>query len=542
MNDSETLRISLWLEVVIHELQSATNWEIYSYCVVHLPSQLGNPTLFSNSLPGIKLLRNVLVSQLQSGKIFEPPAYAGVKKGEVAYCLFQSLIMLLGYADLFARGEQDDIVRTLLVGMTTWDRNIKLAIHGLAVSCHVLPESITRSAINILQKMSQIITQSHLVVDVLEFLGGLARLPDIYANFTENEYRTVFAICVRYLESSREKRLQLGGTDDGANYTSNRSSVASNVSNTSAATTLHGTNGSPPPSISDVNHTGDVHKDLPQYVFALAYHVLTIWFLSLKLLDRPQHVGWITKNLLWRNAQGFDIMEEQSQVVLDMMYRTTYLDLGETEPTARFKPSDGKVLKKNWLLGLSIVTVETAARTGLTQLTKRQASGTTYAMYQQNTRPLPAHHIAPTRGTVSSMYGAEAQINILPNHVFLQLSSNIAPTPTPMEAICLPDDETTKRSIAAFDRNDTVDGFKVGVIYIGPGQTDEVAILANTSGSEEFQTFLDGLGTKVELRDAGFNTQGLDRRTDEDGTHTYAWRDRVVEMVFHVPTHDADRS
>ena len=520
-DETTTLNLGEWLFTIIKILQQGGDWEVYSYVLVHLPSQLSNPTLFLNAIPHIQMLRNVIVSQLQGDNFQEPPIASGVRKGDIALCLIHSLAMLVGYCEFFSRAEQDDMVRALLTGITGWDRTGRLCIQTLAICCHVIPSSISKLLSKILQKMSQIITQSHLAMDILEFLGGLARLPSIHKNFREEEFRTVFAICVRYLEHSREQRLSLvDSTSTGVDYTSDR---LSGLSMRSSSTI-------------DSNHNVDVHKDLSQYVFALAYHVMTVWFLSLKLTDRSSYVGWITRNLAWIDQQGNERMEEQSQVTLDMMHRCAYLDLGETVPSTRFSPSDGTVFRKTWLLGLSIVTVETAARTGLTQLTKRQASGTTYATYIQDTAPLPPHHIPLPMDVMSSMHEPEARINIFPNHVFLQLTSTIAPTPSPMEAICLPDDEATKRALAAFDRNDTVDGYKVGVVYIGRGQTKEVDILANTAGSVAFDTFLEGLGTKVQLKGARFNTQGLDRESDIDGLYTYAWRDRVAEIIFHVPT------
>ncbi|MCJ1406326.1 Tuberous sclerosis 2-like protein [Ptychographa xylographoides] len=515
-----TIRLSDWLVEVIDILQKADDWEIYSYVLVHLPSQLSNPTLFSNAVPHIKLLRNVIASQLRNGQFREPPANTGVKKGDVAFCLMNTLIMLLGYSEHFARAEQDDIVRTILAGMSSWDRVAKICIQGLSICCHGIPNSITRSLNAILQKMSQIITQSHLAMDILEFLAGLARLPNVYVNLREDELRTVFAICIRYLEHSRDQREKRQASSAESGYLSNRMSDVS------------GESGTP----SESSHVIDVQKDLPQYVFALAYHVLTIWFLSLRLVDRPKHVGWITRNLASKDANGKDVLEEQSQVTLDMMHRTAYLDLGETVPSMDFSLADGKVFRKTWLLGLSIVTVETAAGSGLTHLIKRQASGTTYATYQQHTAPLPPHHVDAPTDLMSSIHGPESCLNILPNHVFLQLTSTIAPTPSPMEAICLPDDEATRRAISTFDRNDTVDGYKVGVIYVGHGQSHEAPILANSEGSYAFNRFLEGLGSKVELKDAIFNTQGLDKRADTDGKHTYAWRDRITEIVFHIPT------
>ncbi|MCJ1472809.1 Tuberous sclerosis 2-like protein [Lambiella insularis] len=522
-NENTTLRLGDWLTEVIGMLQGdSEDWEIYSYVLVHLPSQLSNPTLFSGAVPVIKMLRNVIAEQLLNKSFREPPPNTGVKKGDVAFCLFSSLVMLLGYAEHFSRGEQDDTVRIILDGISFWDRCAKVCIQGLSICCHEMPMAVNKSLSAILQKLSQMITQSHLTMDILEFLAGLARLPIVYHNLIEHELRMIFAVCVRYLENARDQQTkrQNGSTTETFQL-SNRMSGASGDSG----------------SASDSSNVIDIMRDLPQYFYALAYHVLTIWFLSLRLIDRPSHVGWITKNLASKDSHGNDILEEQSQVALDMMHRTAYSNLGETmAPGNDFPSSEGRILKKSWLLGLSIVTVETAAGTGFTRLVKRQASGTTHSIYQQQTALLPPHHVDAATDPMRPAHESVSDDNFFPNHVFLQLISTIAPTPSPMEPICLPDDEATRRAIAAFDRNDTVDGYKVGVIYVGHNQSEEAQILANTKGSDAFDRLLEGLGTKVGLKNAIFNTQGLDKQLDADGTHTYAWRDRITEIVFHVPT------
>lgn len=519
--EEPALKLSIWLESIIGILQQGADWEIQSYVLVHLPSQLSNPSLFAGALPSIKMLRNVVCEQLKNGSFIEPPNSTRLKKSDVALCLFHILTVLLSYHEHFARSEEDDMVKTFLTGVDFRDRTAKCCIHALSVCCHELPQSITRSLNLILRKMSQIITQTHLAMDTLEFLGGLARLPGVYVNLAEDELRTVFGICVRYLHHSREQRQK------SSNPVSSRSGHSSaRLSGTSADISA----------ALDVDRTSGAHKDLPQYVFALAYHVITIWFLSLRLQDRSKHVAWITKNLVAKDELGKEVMEEQSQVTLDMMHRTAYSDLGETKSDPMFTSADGDVIKRSWLVGMSIVTVETAVSTGMSQITKRQASGTTHSMYQQKTAPLPPHHI-PGPTDHSSTFSSEAHaINVFPNHVFLQLTSTIAPTPIPMQPIPLPEDDATRRAISTFDRNDTVDGHKIGFIYIGNNQTAEADILANTMGSEAYYTCLRGLGTEIRLKDAIFNTQGLDRESDMDGQHTYAWRDRITEIIYHVTT------
>ena len=512
--EDTVLELDVWLGVMVDVIENENNWEIYSYILVHLPSQLGNLPLFINAVPRLTKLHDWTLSALWRGNFHDPPTGTGVKKGDIALCMFQTLTMLIGYREHFGRARMDKTVHMFLEGISKWDRATKCCIHGLAVCSYEIPNSISTYLPHIISKMSKIITQSHLVVDILEFLGGLARLPNAHRNIADDNLRAIFGICISCIDYSTEQRQKPVGTSGArASVTSPRYS---------------GTSGELK-AASETGRTAEVHKDLPAYVFSLAYHVMTIWFLSVDIKERSKHVGWIAKRLTWKDDLGNETMEEQSQVTLDMMHRTAYLDLGETMSNPNFCDEDGPLLKQTWLVGMSIVTLETATASGLTQLTKRQASGTTHARYQQCTAPLPPHHV-PTRNLGQSIEC------ILPSHVLLQLASTIAPMPIPMQPIVLPDDDSTKRAIGTFDRNDTVDGYKVGVIYVGNGQTSEIEILANTSGTQPYNRFLSGLGTKVCLKNAIFNTQGLDREFDQDGTYTYAWRDRVTEIVFHVST------
>ena len=506
-----TLRLEVWVEVIIRILKDPGDWEIYSYILVHLPSQLSNPLLFANCLSQIRSLRNVIVTQLRNGTFHEPPPSSGVKKDSVALCLIHCLKMLMAYRNFFSTSEQEEVVKLFLILQGQFDRVAKTCIQALTICCYEVPRAVARCLDDILQKMAQMITKAHLAMDVLEFLRCLASLAHLHTDLTETQIRMVYVICITHLEQSREQRDKLLRTSapSAPGQKQNRQSTTSQGSESS--------------------HKVEVHKKLPQYIYALAYHVMVDWFLALKLADRPKYVGWITSRLWSTDTKGDIVMEPQSQVMLDMMLRTTYLNLGETKPSPSPNPEDGIVLKKSWIVGLSIVTVETAARTGRTEVTTRQASGTTHALYIRNTAPLPTHHIPME-------LDAEDSINIYPSHVFLQQHSTIAPTPVPMEPICLPDNEQVQRAISVFDRNDTVDGYKVGVIYVGNGQHMEAEILANTSHSSGFDELLKGLGTKVPLQGAQFNTQGLDRRYGSDGEYTYAWRNRVVEIVFHVPT------
>ncbi|CAF9936843.1 MAG: Tuberous sclerosis 2-like protein [Heterodermia speciosa] len=526
--DTAVLEIERWLDLVLDVLQHGSDWEIYSYILVHLPSQLTNVAFFAGRMAFVQTLHRLILLQLRTGTFHEPPASTGVKKGDVALCLYNAMTVLLAYQESLGREQLDETVRIFFSGIGLWDRAAKSCIHALALCSHEIPTNLRRSLLVIIQKMSQIITQSHLAVDILEFLAGLVRLPNAYhiaGPESQDFLRTIFGICISYIHYAREQK-EKSTVAPRSSHIPARYSGVSNKSSTS----------------SEASQSSDVQRDLPEYVFALAYHVLTFWFLAIDLPERSKHVGWIVKNLTWKDEFGNESMEEQSQVALDMIHRTAYNDLGETQANVDFDDANGPIKKETWLYGMSIISLETVQSTGLTLITKRQASGTTHAMYQQYTARLPPHHV-PMSST-STNTGSDADVKVFPQHVLLQLGFTIAPVPIPLQPILLPEDDFIKRAISTFDRNDTVDGHKSGVIYMAQAQTSEISVLANTYGSKLYETFLSRLGTKVRLQDAKFNTQGLDRESDLDGTHTYAWRDRVTEIVFHVitmmPTFDDD--
>jgi hypothetical protein len=66
-------------------------------------------------------------------------------------------------------------------------------------------------------------------------------------------------------------------------------------------------------------------------------------------------------------------MEEQGQVILDIMNMVAYTDRDETtREESSFKPGDGEVWKKTWIVGNALITIETAARTGASVVTTRR--------------------------------------------------------------------------------------------------------------------------------------------------------------------------
>ncbi|KAF2791349.1 tuberin [Melanomma pulvis-pyrius CBS 109.77] len=521
-DDVLDLEVTLWLELIISLLQKAPDWEVYSYVLVHLGPQLSNQSLVRSCVPQLKMLRSVICEQIRNSTFHEPPGYTLLKKADVAVCLFHVLTVLISYHDHYEKSEEDDLVKTFLHGIAFWDRTSNWCIHALTVCCHETPLSVGKSLDNIVQKMSTIVTKPSTAIHILEFLTSVARMPELYKNFREPEFKMVFGVSFRYLQHIRDQRDRAAVSSSSQN--NHRSLKHSGASRDFSA--------SPDPNASKtIKSAAD---DLPQYLYSLAYHVITFWFMGLRMEDRPKHIPWITKNLYYTDSTGRQIMEEQGQVILDMMSMVAYSDRDETIRDDHFAtPGDGEVWKKTWIVGHSLVTIETATTTGVSMTTSRRPCGTRYLYTRPLLAPPPRHQAPLTVGPTSEGFSTSSYVDIMPDDIFQTYYAplNLSDPPIP-----LPDDDMTRRAIAAFDHNATVDSHKVGVIYIGEGQTNEREILMNTLGSEPYSSFLQDLGTLVRLKDAKFNTGGLDFRNDQDGKYTFCWRDRCMELIFHIPT------
>ncbi|KAL6707039.1 Tuberous sclerosis 2-like protein [Coniothyrium glycines] len=520
-DDIHDMEITLWLELIISLLQRPPDWEIYSYVLVHLGPQLSNQALVRSCVVQLRMLRSVLCEQVRNSSFHEPPPHTLLKKADVAVCLFHVLTVIISYHEYFEKSEEDDLVKVFLQGIVQWDRTSKWCIHALSVCCFEIPLSVSKSLDSIIQKMSQIITKPATAIHILEFLTSVARLPELFKNFREDEFKLVFGVCFRYLQHIRDQR--------------DRTSHAATVQ--SAHKTLrHGGasrdfTASPDPSVLKAR---TIEDDLPQYLYSLAYHVITFWFMALRMEDRPKQIPWITKNLYFTDHYGRQTLEEHGEVVVDIMSMVAYTDRDQTLRDENFiSPGDGEVWKKTWIVGNSLVTIETAARTGASIVTTRRPCGTRFLTVQPSIRSPPRHQIPITVGLASEAFYSDAYVGILPDDIF---QSFYAPLNLNNPPISLPDDEMTRRAITTFDRTATIDSYKVGVIYIGEGQRHERDIFMNDIGSPAYTAFVDDLGTLCRLKDAKFNTGGLDTREDMDGEFTYCWRDRCIELVYHITT------
>ena len=95
-----------------------------------------------------------------------------------------------------------------------------------------------------------------------------------------------------------------------------------------------------------------------------------------------------------------------------------------------------------------------------------------------------------------------------------------------------------ERAVKVLDHIPPYDTHKIGVVYVGPGQTTESEILSNTFGSSRYLEFLRGLGSLLRLQDVPQDMVylgGLDQ-SGIDGKFAYCYHDDITQVIFHAAT------
>ncbi|THZ98398.1 hypothetical protein D6C82_05798 [Aureobasidium pullulans] len=488
-----SLDMRSWLETIIRLLDSAScDWEVYSYIIVHVGPQVSNQSLFAENIYEIRLLRNLVCNKIQTQTIFRPPETSNLRQGDVALCLYHILTTCIGYHWRFPRKENVDTVTTLVRGLTLWDRTTIACVNALTLSCYELPVSLSRDLVRIVAQMSTIVTKSDSAIHVLEFLAGLSRIDELVNQFHGDEIKTVFGVCFSYIDYARGKKFD----------EQNRSRQA----------------GGPPTrnsSIVDSNYRPST-EDIPQYVFALSYHVITFWFLALSKEDQKRHFPWMEQRLLSPDQSG-QVLDE-AIVTVDHIWRVTVgkdvvkplpLELGTTESSA-------DPVTQTWVSEFCILTIKCHLDNGLVEVIERRSSGTDESHFvYAGSEPLSPDLIYQERFATA-------------------INGNFK---SDLEVVILPTTDATRRALGIFDRISPIDFFKAGVIYIGENQTHEHEILANVSGSPDYNLFIAGLGERVPLQNNRNNMAGLD--TSEgmfDGRSTLCHSDTITTLNYHVTT------
>lgn len=349
--ESVELPVSDYLEVVTELLKTERDWEVLSYLLVHLPTQLANKHFWCG--PKTKAPLATLIAELcrcipdgTLGKYISQESWPGTSKSREAQALaYHTLSVLISYHTLVPPDVKQKMVDTFQGGLGGRGDSVIVCTHALALCAFEMESIIVKLLPRILEKLSQIVSNPSMAVHILTFLAMLASLPHLYSNFTENDFKMVFAVALQYLQ--HHNRME----------------------------TLT-----------------EIQFSLSQHVRIMSYYVIYIWFLAVKLPDRPRHVSFIARQLLLAN-EGKEHVDEPTEVCFDFIARYTYANadpkpapslLGEILSEG---PSEA-VIEKSWVLGYSIVTIRLLVKPGWMEVISRRPSGLTKFLCKSENVPL----------------------------------------------------------------------------------------------------------------------------------------------------------
>lgn len=358
------LPISSLLTAFNEILTNETDWEILSYVLCHLPSLLANKHLFCGpkSRQAISKVIDLLCTRLSMGEFawsitYWPP---GLKPRDAHGLAYHTLSILISYRKCIDPPKQHILVEVLMAGLSGQQSTIKCCLHALSLSAFELPDSTRRFLPDILTKLSQIMTNATIAVHIIDFLSIVGSLPALYANFTESHFRLVFGVALQYLRLHNQP---------------------------------------------DESSPTQTSWALSQHVRIMSYYILYLWFLAVRLPDRPKHVKYITRQLLLANEGQPDI-DECAEVCFDWLARYTYSsadprpadsmlkDMVMNPAPSRYnvnqnqRPDSEVVSEKTWVVGMALVTIKTLTKIGWIEVVARRASGLTRILARIENLPM----------------------------------------------------------------------------------------------------------------------------------------------------------
>lgn len=519
--EEHNIDITYWLNLVLHIFDKFVDWEVYSYIWAHFCSQLSNMKLFGNCLELTQALRKITCDQLMLNLPTKLSLPTEVTKADLQVVFVRTLSSLLAYNKNASKLEQDDIIKALVYGLSSWEKTAIPCINILTVCFYEIPQSIKKYLSVILTKLQTRVTSAIATSFTLEFLLSLTEIPVLTTNFTADEFKTVFAVAFKYIQYA---------SDISDRTQANRGPGSIQMYGVDAA-------------IEETPNTQmtEITPILAEYISSLSYKVIIYWYLKINIKERKNFSSFIIRNLILLNKNR-NQLDEQTLAFIDLIMRFTYSNnaLKFKHPSSIQKHTDtqsnGMRVEaasnaNSWIIGHSVISIDTYEYGSSAFLTFRRPTDT-YVLQVE----FEDYKNDDLTNSTSMYHMVDSQPVLDANHIILQLFDHLdlsgSEKPMPLFS-----DAATMRAMASLDRIPVVEFHKIGIIYIGPGQVEESEILSNRAGSPEYHRFINAIGQPVRLSHCkDIYTGGLDTEGCIDGQYTLVWRDEIMQVVFHTAT------
>lgn len=492
--DMATININLWMQIVLKILEEHIDWEIYTFVWAHFCSQLSNLQLFREHFESISTFRRILTEHISLTKLpngLEFPL--NVTKADLQVACIRNLSALTGYKSLFSRSELEQMINSTLQGVDySWEKTAIPVINFLTVCCFDIPLQLKKYLPVILSKLQTRVTNVFAMAHTLEFLLSLIDLPAVISSINLNEYKSVFGICFKYIQYANDIRKRNLNPDSLPGSRDLQAHGVDAVVELTPSTNVY-----------------TVTPILSQYLLQLSYDVIAYWFLKIAMDERKMISSFLIKNLILSNDSD---MNEQLISMLDFVVRFTFCDI-PVKVNQLQSVDRNCVSTKSWIIGYSVLSI-IKKMNGKFQVIIRRPTGHIYFDINLN-----------------------VDDNMVDNeYLLLQLFTSFDEH-NKSKPIPLIDDSLTLRNLNIIDRIPMIDYHKIGIIYIGKGQSTEEAVLLNKIGNDEYEKFIRQMGIIIRLKGCKDKyVGGLDTENDTDGEYAVHYSDKLTHIIFHTAT------
>ncbi|XP_071106055.1 tuberin-like isoform X2 [Haliotis cracherodii] len=187
----------LYITCLQHEL----DWHVLKCVLEHLPLVLQNKTLIltttDNMVATLCHRLCAMVNDRSLGfleKLQRLPSK--LTRSDFHSYVFPVLATMVTYHDYLDRNGQKELLKCLEFGLVS--KCAKTCVSALRISALEMQEVMMRLLPSVLLSLSKISATMSMAIPVLAFLSSIVRLPNLYANFVEDQYMSVFAIALPY--------------------------------------------------------------------------------------------------------------------------------------------------------------------------------------------------------------------------------------------------------------------------------------------------------------------------------------------------------
>lgn len=271
---SKTVDIRQWLSIAVEVIEKWYDWEIYSYLLTFLCPQFGNLISLTNlhSLAG--RYRDLITRHMKQGLPSKLKLPKNLSTDELHIAYIRNLSPLLGYHTHTPREFADGIVDALLFELQTKEKTLIPSLHLLTICSQEISSSVKKFLTPILIQLQTRVTCTLSTPAILEFLLSLSDSPYIISHLTIDEFKRVFAIAFKLIESSRDLKLR-AQTQNIIQQVSYLESEADTAPSTRAFA---------------------ITEPIAHFFLTLSYKVISSWFLRMKPHNRMELAPFVVKS------------------------------------------------------------------------------------------------------------------------------------------------------------------------------------------------------------------------------------------------------